>query len=408
LKNIKGILFIVVTTAITFALWFFATPKTDIVPLDRVRHIVAGLALNGFFINFLLASRNKIIEGWFNGLDKLYVYHKYIAITSLVLVLIHAAISDQLKIDQSIRITTVLGGLGLFLFVVLAGITLFDKRLKYEEWRISHRLMLIAYTVALFHVSVSSKYDLFNLSPLSIWVVTTSLVGYLSGLYVIFFYQNAQFTHKGKVTKVTRLSPIIVEWEITLDKPMDFVKGQFIFIKVFQKGMEKAPHPFSLSGGDGKKIYLTTKNSGDFTKQIYESLELNTRVSIDGPYGHMDFSKGKKDQVWVAGGIGITPFIAYLRNNQIDQSVEMFYSYRGDAGGVYKDFLENYQQNNKQFKVNLIDTDIMKPLDLKDYPLKMDSSVFMCGPAEMVENYVRIFRKKNKNVDLTFEAFKLR
>jgi predicted ferric reductase len=116
----------------------------------------------------------------------------------------------------------------------------------------------------------------------------------------------------------------------------------------------------------------------------------------------------RSDQVWVAGGIGITPFIAYLRNNQIDQSVEMFYSYRGDAGGVYKDFLENYQKNNKQFKVNLIDTDIMKPLDLKDYPLKKDSSVFMCGPAEMVENYVRIFRKKNKNVDLTFEAFKLR
>jgi len=408
MKYIKGILLIIVTTAITFALWFFASPKTDIVPLDRVRHIVAGLALNGFFLNFLLASRNNIIEGWFNGLDKLYVYHKYVAISSLALVLIHAVISSRLETSGQIRISTVTGGLGLFLFIVLAGITLFDKRLKYEDWRISHRLMLIAYTVSLFHVYISSRYDMLSLSPFSLWVAGTAVVGYLSGIYVIFFYQKAQFKHKGKVTKITRLTPNILEWEITVDQPIKYVKGQFIFVKVFQTRIENAPHPFSLSGGDGEKIYLTTKVSGDFTKQIYDSLNLNTNVAIDGPYGHMDFSKGKKNQVWVAGGIGITPFMAYLRDNQIDENVELFYSYQGDFGGAYKDFLEEYQKNNPNFKVNLIDTAVMKPLNLTNYLLKKDVSVFMCGPVKMVDNLARLFRNKDRDLDLTFEAFKFR
>lgn len=408
MKSIKGNLLIFITTAITFALWFFASPKTDIVLLDRVRHIVAGLAINGFFLNFLLAGRNNIIEDWFNGLDKLYIYHKYVAISSLALVLIHAVISGQLETSDQLRISTISGGLGLFFFIVLAGITLFDKKLKYEDWRLSHRLMLIAYTVSLIHVYISSRYDLLSLSPLSLWVAGTAIIGFLSGIYVVFFYQKAQFKHKGKVTKITRLTPSILEWEITLDQPIKYLKGQFIFVKVFQSKIENAPHPFSLSGGDGKMIYLTTKVSGDFTQQIYDSLNLNTNVAIDGPYGHMDFSKGKKNQVWVAGGIGITPFMAYLRDNQINENVELFYSYQGDAGGVYKDFLEEYQKNNPNFKVNLIDTAVMKPLDLKDYPLKKDASVFMCGPIKMVENLEKLFRNKDKDVDLTFEAFKLR
>ena len=86
----------------------------------------------------------------------------------------------------------------------------------------------------------------------------------------------------------------------------------------------------------------------------------------------------------------------------------MFYSYQGEAGGVYKDFLEEYQKNNPNFKVNLIDTAVMKPLDLKEYPLQKDVSVFMCGPVKMVDSLVKLFRIKDRDLDLTFEAFKLR
>jgi len=210
------------------------------------------------------------------------------------------------------------------------------------------------------------------------------------------------------VTKVTRLNSNVLEWEITLETPMRFSPGQFVFIKVFQAGLENAPHPFSISSGDGKKITLTTKVSGDFTKQLYDDLQPGTQVAIDGAYGFMNFSRGKKKQLWVAGGIGITPFMAYLQEPHPDQKIEFFYSYMGAEAGVYKDIIEKYQQDNPSFKAHFIDTAVMPFLNFEGYALEEGTSIFMCGPAQMIEGYVRYFRRNFKHPDITYEAFNLR
>lgn len=399
---------IVITTIVTLLLWFLAVPSQPIVPLDRARHIISGLALNGFFLNFLLATRNKTLEKWFNGLDKLYVYHKYIAITTIGLLFVHAALGDQLKTSDQVTLPIVLGGMGLFSMVVLVGITLFDKRLTYEKWRVTHKFMIIPYLFGLFHAYTASRIPLLGFSALSIWTAVTAVIGLLSAVYIIFFYQKTRFDHKGMVTKITKLGPMILEWEITLDKPIQFSKGQFIFIKVFQNGLEDAPHPFSISGGEGNKIILTTKVSGDFTGQLYDSLNLKTKVAIEGPYGFMDFSKGKKKQLWVAGGIGITPFMAYLRESHPDQEIELYYSYQGAEAGVYREYIDEYQKNNKSFKAHFIDTATMPFLSFEGTALRSDTSVFMCGPQKMIAGYNKYFKQSQKDADITFEAFKLR
>jgi predicted ferric reductase len=399
---------IVVTTLVSFLLWFFAAQSELVDSVDRARHVVAGLAHNGFFLNFLLAARNKTLEKWFNGLDKLYVHHKFIALGTLALLFVHVVLSDQLKTTEEINIRVVTGGLAMFLLVVLIGITLFAKKMTYEKWRVTHRIMLPIYIIALIHVNLSSHIPLLQFSLLSIWVGLTALIGIMSAIYVIFFYQKSGFNYKGNVTKITRLSPNVLEWEITLTEPIKFLKGQFIFIKVFQKGFETAPHPFSISGGDGKKITLTTKISGDFTKQLYDSLELNTQVALEGLYGLMDFSHGKKKQLWVAGGIGITPFIAYLREDHPDQQIDMYYSYNGPDAGIYKEAIEEYQKRNKSFQVHFIDTSVEPFLSFEGYTLTDDTDVFMCGPEKMIKGYAAYFRKNNRNANITYEAFKLR
>ena len=408
MKSIKGILFIVIAILITFLVWVFATPAQPLIPLDRARQIIGGVALSGFYLNFLLATRNKVLEKWFNGLDKLYIFHKYIAIGTLGLLFIHAAISDSLKMSDQVNNRIVFGGLSLFFLVVLIGTTLFAKKLPYEKWRVTHKLMLIPYAFGLYHTYISSKYSLFNLSPLSIWMNLITLIGILSAIYIIFFYQKVRFKHQGRITKISRLTSNVVEWEITLDRPVKFRRGQFVFAKVFQKGFEEAPHPFSISGGDGKSILLTTKSSGDFTQQLYDSLQLETKVTLDGPYGFMDFSRGRENQLWVAGGIGITPFIAYLREDHPDQTIELFYSYQGSEAGIYKDFIDEYQKNHQSFTAHFIDTALMPFLSFDGYSLKKNSSVFMCGPEKMIKGYVRYFNKNFNDADITYEAFKLR
>lgn len=408
MKNMKGIVLIAVTTIITLLLWYFAVSVQELVPLDQLRHIVAGLALNGFFLNFLLATRNKTLEKWFNGLDKLYIHHKYIAISTVGLLFVHAALGDLLKTAGQENLGTAMGEIALIFLALLVGITLFAKKLPYEKWRITHKLLIIPYAFGLYHAYTSSHIPLLTLSSLGVWVGSTALIGILSAIYTIFFYQKIHFKDKGIVTKVTRLNLNTIEWEITLEKPIQFSKGQFIFIKVLQKGIENAPHPFSISGGDGNKIFLTTKISGDFTKQLYDSLAPSTKVTIEGPFGLMDFSQGKKNQLWVAGGIGITPFMAYLREDHPEQTITLYYSFNGSEAGIYKDQMEEYQKNNKSFTVHFIDTSTMPRLNFEGYSLENDTSIFMCGPEKMVKRFSQYFKQNFKDVDITYEAFKLR
>ena len=420
MKNIKGLLLIFFMVVITLVVWITAVPSKVLTPLDTLRHIIAGLAMCGFFLMFVLASRFHFIERWFNGLDKLYVVHKYIAIGSLGLIVVHAILSGLLSTSDTLRLTVFVGWVALVLLIAVVALSLFDKYIKlvkqpfldkmvtYEKWRFTHRFSLLAYAFGLFHMYISSRYNLLQLSPLGIWQGLTGLIGLGCGIYVVFFYQRTQFKYTGKVSQLTRLTPGILEWQITLDRPILYSKGQFIFVKVFKPGIEEAPHPFSISGGDGRTIYLTTRVLGDFTKSIYDTLEVGTPVSLNGPYGRMDFSAGKQDQIWIAGGIGITPFIAYLRDNTFTQNVEMFYSFTGSAGAAYKDYLENYARDHSKFKVHIIDSTQSKKLNLADYPLDANTaSIYMCGPQPMVTAFVKYFRTNFKNPQITFEAFKL-
>ena len=406
MKKMRGILFIAVTTLITFFLWFFAV--SPLLPLEQARHIVSGLALNGFFLNFLLATRNKTLEKWFNGLDKLYIYHKYIAIVTIGLLFVHAVIGDLLKVSDQTTLPGALGSIALAGMVLLVGITLFDKRLPYEKWRSTHKWMLLPYVIGLFHAYFSSHVSLLRFSALSLWVGLTALIGLSSAIYIIFFYQRVRFHHKGTVTNIVKFGPKIIEWEITLNSPIQFSRGQFIFIKVYQEGLEEAPHPFSISGGKDNKITLTTKVSGDFTAQLYDELNLGTKVTIEGPYGLMDFSNGKKKQLWVAGGIGITPFMAYLGESHPDQEIELYYSYQGVDSGVYREYIEEYEKNNPSFTAHFIDTATMPFLSFEGVAIQEETSIFMCGPEKMIKGYANYFRQNLKKADITFEAFKLR
>ncbi len=404
MKSKKGLFLIAITTLITALLWLFAVPNQPMVPLDRARHVVAGLALNGFFLIYLLSTRNTTLEKWFNGLDKMLIYHKVIAICILLLLLIHVGLGDLLQSSDQVGIQVVLGNLAMLSLVLLVGIALFAQGMVYEKWQITHHWIILSYGIGLIHTYTSSHISLISFSPVSIWTAATALIGLLLAVYSIFYYQEKHFLHLGKVTKITRLSPKVVEWEITLDKPLHFNRGQFVLVQVFQQGFEHGPHPFSISGGDENKIVLTTKVAGDFTKQLYDSLEFNTWVAVEGPYGCLNFSQGKQKQLWVADGIGITAFISYLREEHPDQQIDLYYSYQGVDAALYKDLITEYQKKNENFTAHFVDTSISGPLSFERYTLKNDTDVFMCGPEKMVLSFLRSFKRNNLHANIYFEA----
>src|SRR5471030_2949385 len=89
MKKKIGILVILFSMIITWTLWIFINPTRDISIMSGYSQLLAALALVAFgFINFI-STRHKILDYLFDGLDKSYIYHKYLSISALILVILH-------------------------------------------------------------------------------------------------------------------------------------------------------------------------------------------------------------------------------------------------------------------------------------------------------------------------------
>ncbi len=104
--------------------------------------------------------------------------------------------------------------------------------------------------------------------------------------------------------------------------------GQFAFVTFDDR---EGPHPFTISSawhGDGSLFFLI-KGLGDYTSTLPATLKVGDLVKVEGPYGCFAFDDRMPRQIWVAGGIGITPFIARMQalaDAPDGKSIDLFYS----------------------------------------------------------------------------------
>jgi predicted ferric reductase len=104
--------------------------------------------------------------------------------------------------------------------------------------------------------------------------------------------------------------------------------GQFAFVR-FDKS--EGAHPFTITSpwsGDGHLVFLI-KGLGDYTKRLPTLLKAGDLLRVEGPYGRFTFEGSKQHQVWVGGGIGITPFIARLQQLALQpesKAIDLFYA----------------------------------------------------------------------------------
>lgn len=75
-------------------------------------------------------------------------------------------------------------------------------------------------------------------------------------------------------------------------------------------------HPFTIASAPNPDGYIDfhIKALGDHTRHLAQTLKPRQFFQIEGPYGCFDLSRVDEQcqQLWVAGGIGITPFLAWL------------------------------------------------------------------------------------------------
>ena len=118
---------------------------------------------------------------------------------------------------------------------------------------------------------------------------------------------------------------------------------------------------------------------------------------IGGPHGRFNHVKGTARQVWIAGGVGVAPFLSWLRalDAPLEQRVDFFYTSVGAA--PFAEEILAIAEGQDRLRVHVIDSHVdgrLTPTEvLASVGAPADElSVFMCGPQGMLSAFTAQFR----------------
>ena len=408
-KVSPGVLALATLTLGTLVLWLAARPGGE--PGARFLGELFGVeAVVLFSCSLVLATLLPIIEAAFGGLDRVALWHRRVAIGGLLLLLPHVALVSSPADPFATSLGQGLGDLALAGLAIL-GVWALAPRLRaarwpgpirrmarasYEHWLTAHRLTGLFVAMAVAHGAIVDPV-LHRSSLLRVVFLIIGGTGVAAYLYRELFARYVVPIYDYTVADVRRLNDSTLE--VGLDpvrQPLSFVAGQFVFLAFGGFGGWQR-HPFTVSSRAGEaRVTVTIKALGDYTEELLDKLRRGDPAKVAGPFGGFDYRSGGDAQIWIAGGIGITPFISWIRtfDGSLDRDVDLYYSVAHEDQAVYLDEIQAASTRNRSFRAHLVSTDKDGRLT-GDRVLGGASSsgaspwVFMCGPPPMMKGLAK-------------------
>jgi dimethylamine monooxygenase subunit B len=148
-------------------------------------------------------------------------------------------------------------------------------------------------------------------------------------------------------------------------------------------------NPYSLMGDpEDRSRYqisvLRTPDSRGGSAFMHEKVAVGSELALSYPVNLFPLDLRAKKHLFIAGGIGITPFMAMMQQLASQNGVfELHYAMRGRAQGAYWERLKDSGQK----RVNLAFDDEGQSLDLQRIfdRQPLGTSLYVCGPAGMID-----------------------
>lgn len=138
----------------------------------------------------------------------------------------------------------------------------------------------------------------------------------------------------------------------------DFVPGQYFELKIDIKNPDERgnTHVFTCASSPTEKDYymITTRVIESTFKMALSNLKKGDTVEFTGPWDDLNFDESEiLPQVFLAGGIGITPFhsiVKYAVDKKLDLSMTLFVSWGSRGEVLYDEFFREAEQKLKDFR----------------------------------------------------------
>lgn len=423
LRNNIGVILVFVLALLPMVFWYlmmplgtrFSSSGQTFRSLGQITGLV-GMAL--LSINFILAARYKFLDRWFMGLNRVYIKHHIIGALSFCLLLFHPTFLVVQFIILSLKYAfdfvfafgswpLFFGKLALFVFVALMVIT-FYLNFKYQNWKNTHKYLGIVLLLGSAHMLFIPS-DVSRNAGLKYYMLALAILGAYSYFYRTIFGVYKKGEYKYKLTEVIRVNESVVELKLSpITEKMKYMPGQFVFVRFDVPGVLSESHPFSISSSStDENLTLGIKVLGDYTSMVY-LLKPGVICSIEGPFGSFSQTDTlSKRQIWIAGGIGATPFLGMARDligKMNDYAIDFYYSVKNENEAAFAEEFQKIAEKNSNFRfwshLSGKNGHISADLVAKNSLNLAGAEIFLCGPSGFMKSlrdqFVNLGFKNNK------------
>ena len=427
-RSTVGVVVIAGLTIGNAILWVVARPPGQ--PTARyVGELLGVESVLLLSISLVLATLLTFIERAFGGLDRVALWHRRVAIAGVLLMVVHPTVAGSTPTSDPSALGLNLGHVAMVGLVLLAlwavapslrtarwpGPIQRLARISYERWLTGHRLTGLFVAAAVVHGVVIDPV-LAESAPLKATYVVIGTIGIAAYVYrelvarfmiPVYDYTVIDVQRPNETTVDVFLEPV--------GNALSFQPGQFVFLAFGgDNGWQR--HPFSVaSAPTERRLEVSIKAVGDYTRDLNDQLKPGTPAKAAGPFGGFDYTQGGPQQIWIAGGMGITPFMSWIRamDGSFDRDVWFFYAVNQEAEALYLDEIRAAADAHPTLHPTLVDSTrngyLTADAALAGIPPGADPWVYMCGPPAMTSALEDGFRQRRiPSNRIRWEQFNIR
>lgn len=428
-KSWIGLFAVFVISIIPVILWVaqkplnlrFVDKMSTLTSFGQLSSLV-GMTL--FALVLIIGARLKFLEEYFSGLNRMYIDHHRLGGYALIFLMFHPLFlaakyiygssysAAQFLLPSINDFPKSLGIYGLALMMLLLVIT-FYASWRYDIWKLSHKFLVLAFAIGFYHMLLIPSDTTTNIL-LRDYLILISVLALIVIIYRAILSSLLVRKLNYELVDISPLKDNVYELVLKpLGDQLKFSPGQFAFISFHQKGFSSEAHPFSVvSHPNDGHLAFAAKALGDYTKNL-GSLKVGARADIEGPFGRFAKEVSQiREQIWIAGGIGITPFISMAQDLRPEQKVDLYYTVKDQSETIYLEALQVISQKNPNFRVfrHISNSQgrLTAGMVAKQSANCQNCDIFLCGPPAMMYSMRAQFIALNiKNSKIHSEEFSL-
>jgi len=423
-KNSGNIIFIVLVV-LTIIVWTAFPPEREGVEnylRYRIGMTFGSAVIVLMSLSLFLSTRPRWAEPYFGGLDKMYMTHRYASTAAFLLMFVHLLTVPlhivNLALGNYLAVVSFLGFVAIILPTLAPRIPYLNKLTSgtYEGWKKLHSFIGLFFILGYVHsITVNSPEAKIAINWNQIFIflgvgsyLYTEVIGKFAGKYAP--YTVTAVRHPNNSTTEVALH--------AKGKPIRHAHaGQFLFVKFpGDKALNEA-HPFTISSAPHENVLrITVKSSGDFTRHLFQNLKEGMDAIVEGAYGMFNYRSGGSGQIWVAGGIGITPFLSFLRDlkTELQHDVLFYYTVRHEDEAIFADEIREIVEKHPRLKAHIRFSSMHGSLSVEEIAQNAGGDlrnrhVYMCGPVPMVQSFEKKFLEAGAPAgNIHYEEFNFR